>query len=201
MIFLFACLYFHSTPSISSFITVTHNFPKYNLIMSQSSLISFIIIKIKAKLLNPALQKRVLVPIIRQAPWHTYVTLVLSNYLQLLKMPASFNPSVLFDKWNGLPLTNPNSFFRTAQMSPSSKILFWWRFYQAIGGVPQLSLKSLFVSLLCFPDSSDSKASSCNAGDPGSIPGLGRSRGEGNGNPVQYFCLENPMYGEAWQAI
>ena len=116
-------------------------------------------------------------------------------------MPASFNPSVLFDQWNGLPLTNPNSFFRTAQMSPSSKILFSWRFYQAIGGVPQLSLKSLFVSLLCFPDSSDSKASSCNAGDPGSIPGLGRSRGEGNGNPVQYFCLENPMDGEAWQAI
>ena len=44
---------------------------------------------------------------------------------------------------------------------------------------------------------SDSKASACNAGDPGSIPGSGRSPGEGNGNPLQYSCLENPMDG-AW---
>ena len=39
--------------------------------------------------------------------------------------------------------------------------------------------------------------SACNAGDLGSIPGLGRSPGEGNGNPLQYPCLENPMDGEA----
>ena len=42
--------------------------------------------------------------------------------------------------------------------------------------------------------------SACNAGDPGSIPGLGRSPGEGNGNPLQYSCLENPMNGGAWWA-
>ena len=41
------------------------------------------------------------------------------------------------------------------------------------------------------------KASAWNAGDPGSIPGLGRSPGEGNGNPLQYACLENPMDGGA----
>ena len=40
---------------------------------------------------------------------------------------------------------------------------------------------------------SDGKASACNVGDPGSIPGLGRSPGEGNGNPLQYSCLENSM--------
>ena len=51
-----------------------------------------------------------------------------------------------------------------------------------------------------FPGNSDSKESGCNAGDPGSIPGLGRSPGEGNGNPLQYSCLENPMDGGAWQA-
>ena len=45
------------------------------------------------------------------------------------------------------------------------------------------------------------KQSACNAGDPGSIPGLGRSSGEGNGNPLQYFCLENPMDRGAWRAI
>ena len=41
--------------------------------------------------------------------------------------------------------------------------------------------------------------SAYNAGDPGSIPGPGRSPGEGNDNPLQYSCLENPMDGEAWQ--
>ena len=44
-----------------------------------------------------------------------------------------------------------------------------------------------------FPGGSEDKASACNAGDTGLIPGLGRSPGEGNGNPLQYSCLENPM--------
>ena len=51
-----------------------------------------------------------------------------------------------------------------------------------------------------FPGGLDGKESACNAGDPGSIPGLGRSPGEGNGNPVQYSCLENPVNKGAWQA-
>ena len=49
-----------------------------------------------------------------------------------------------------------------------------------------------------FPGGSDSKASAWNAGDPGLIPGLGRSPGEGNGNPLQHSCLENPMDEGAW---
>ena len=48
-----------------------------------------------------------------------------------------------------------------------------------------------------FPGGSDGKASAYNAGDPGSIPGSGRSPGEGNGNPLQYSCLENSMDGGA----
>ena len=52
-----------------------------------------------------------------------------------------------------------------------------------------------------FPGGSDGKASACNAGDPGSIPGLGRSPGEGNGDPLQYSCLENSMDRGDWQAI
>ena len=51
-----------------------------------------------------------------------------------------------------------------------------------------------------FPGGSDSKASAYNAGDPVSIPGWGRSPGKGNGNPLQYSCLENPMDGGAWWA-
>ena len=49
-----------------------------------------------------------------------------------------------------------------------------------------------------FRGVSEVKASASNAGDPGSILGLGRSPGEGNGNPLQYSCLENPMDGGAW---
>ena len=56
------------------------------------------------------------------------------------------------------------------------------------------------ICILDFPGGSDSKASAYNAGDPGSTPGLGRSPGEGNGNPLQYSCLENPMDGGTWQA-
>ena len=48
--------------------------------------------------------------------------------------------------------------------------------------------------------SSDGKASACNAGDLSSIPGSGRSPGEGHGNPLQSSCLENPMDGGAWGA-
>ena len=51
-----------------------------------------------------------------------------------------------------------------------------------------------------FPGGLEGKASAFNAGDLGSIPGWGRSPGEGNGNPLQYSCLENPMDGEAWWA-
>ena len=51
-----------------------------------------------------------------------------------------------------------------------------------------------------FPGGSEVKTSACNAGDLGSIPGSGRSPGEGNGNPLQYSCLENPMDGGAWWA-
>ena len=52
-----------------------------------------------------------------------------------------------------------------------------------------------------FPAGLEVKMSACNARDPDLIPGLGRSLGEGNGNPLQYSCLENPMDRGAWWAI
>ena len=60
-----------------------------------------------------------------------------------------------------------------------------------------------YIPVICwdFSSGTDSKESACNAEDPGSIPGLGRSPGEGNSNPLQYSCLENPMDRGAWQAI
>ena len=54
--------------------------------------------------------------------------------------------------------------------------------------------------ILGFPGGSDCKESTCNAGDLGSIPGLGRSPGGGHGNPLQYSCLENSRDSGAWRA-
>ena len=54
--------------------------------------------------------------------------------------------------------------------------------------------------MLDFPSGSDGKASAYNAGDPGSIPGSGKSSGEGNDNPLQSSCLENPLDRGAWGA-
>ena len=54
---------------------------------------------------------------------------------------------------------------------------------------------------MVFPGDSDGKESACSAGDPGSIPESGISSGEGNGNPLQYSCLENFMDREAWWSI
>ena len=59
----------------------------------------------------------------------------------------------------------------------------------------------ILISLLGysgFPGGSEGKTSAYNSGDPNSIPGSGRSPGEGNGNPLQYPCLENPVDGGAW---
>ena len=56
----------------------------------------------------------------------------------------------------------------------------------------------LYLSVSDFPGGSDGKASVYNAEDLDSVPGLGRSPGEGNGNPLQYYCLENPMDRGAW---
>ena len=57
------------------------------------------------------------------------------------------------------------------------------------------------TKVMGFPHSSVGKSSACNAGDPGSIPGSGRSPGEENGSPLQYSCLGNPMDRGAWQTV
>ena len=61
--------------------------------------------------------------------------------------------------------------------------------------------RGTILEYLDFPCGSGGKVSAYNAGDPGSIPGLGRPPGEGNGHPLQYSCLENPMDRRAWRAV
>ena len=74
---------------------------------------------------------------------------------------------------------------------------------QFVNFVVSRSTKAIVFTrpLAGFPGGSEGKASACGAGDQGLIPGLGRSPGEGNGSPLQYSCLENPMDREAWWAI
>ena len=89
-------------------------------------------------------------------------------------------------KWYPLPNHSPTAGFLPPIPSSQSDLL--------------KHTNLLLIFLYCFPASSGGKEAACHAGDPGSIPGLGRSPGEGNGNPLQYSCLENPMDRGAWQA-
>ena len=70
-------------------------------------------------------------------------------------------------------------------------------FYSVIG---RINIVRYILPRGGFRGGSDNKESTCKAGDLSLIPGLGRSPGEGNGNPLQYSCLENPMDREAWWA-
>ena len=72
--------------------------------------------------------------------------------------------------------------------------------YASLVSLCFLLIITLSLSLLGFPGGSDGNTSACNVGDPGLIPGSGRSPGEGNGNPLQYSCLENPMPRGTWWA-
>ena len=88
----------------------------------------------------------------------------------------------------------------------TNEAVFWWFFFFFLR---QLALSTycqetgncfLIIWKDCFPGGLDSKESACSAGDTGSIPGSGRSPEEGNGYPLQYSCLENPMDRGAWWA-
>ena len=119
---------------------------------------------------------------------HSYVstnTLIIKNSFTALKITC--NPPI-HPTPPALPTTNPlkpQSSFNCLHIFAFSRISDIWNH----------TVCRLFRGL---PGGSEVKASASNAGDPGSIPGLGRSPGEGHGNPLQYSCLENPMDRGAW---
>ena len=100
---------------------------------------------------------------------------------------SSFNG---FNKETLIILANMSKIFQHNIKELSSYFIFF------------LYTKSLYFSLMdeCFPGGSEVNASAWNAGDLGAIPGSGRCPGEGNGNPLQCSCLENPRDGGAWWA-
>ena len=81
-----------------------------------------------------------------------------------------------------------------------SQTVGWGDETKKLMGIRLLEICRPLLDVWGFPGGSDSKVSVCNAGDRGSIPGLGRSPGQGNGSPLQYSGLENPMDGGAWYA-
>ena len=101
--------------------------------------------------------------------------------------------------WSGVPLPSPaicihifNSFFFNTKHWVEFPVL-----YSRFSLVIYFILSFIYI-YMGFPGGSDGKESACNAGDLGLIPRLGRSPGEGNGNPLQYSCLENPMDRGPW---
>ena len=80
----------------------------------------------------------------------------------------------------------------------SKRFSFWWGNFHFCKTTQEICIKYFYLGT--FKGGSEVKASACNVGDLGSIPGSGRFPGEGNGNPLQYSCLENPMDGGAWWA-
>ena len=79
-------------------------------------------------------------------------------------------------------------------------VVFFWSTIVDLSGLTFEMYLFLEIDLCIFPGGSEGKVSAYNVGILGSIPGLGRSPGEGNGNPLQYSCQENPMDGGAWWA-
>ena len=142
-----------------------------------------------------------------------------SNHLilcqPLLLLPSIFPSIRVFSSELTLCVRWPKYWSFSFSISPSNaysgliSFKIYWFDLLAVQGTFKSLLQhhSLKASILwCsdffmgFPGDSEVKVSACNAGDLGSIPGSGRSPGEGNGNPLQYSCLENPMDGGAWWA-
>ena len=91
-------------------------------------------------------------------------------------------------------------FFHSCNVQPKSPLKTYLGSICFKRGTWHILDDSYKIFLLKFPWWLCGKEPACNAGDPGSIAGLGRSPGEGNSNLLQYSCLGNPMNREAWQA-
>ena len=99
----------------------------------------------------------------------------------------------------GMDLSTPDGWVITTWVVSKKLCLSLWSLR---GGAGKTAIYAIWDSLWLFgtPCGSDGKESACNAGDPGLIPGSGRSPGEGDGYPLQFSCLENPMDRGAWWA-
>ena len=101
--------------------------------------------------------------------------------------------------WAGIPLKKWSSHHSQQESLKCSTWMQPQKRQNDLCSFPRQTIQYHNNPSLCFPGGSEVKAFACKAGDPGSIPGLGRSPGEGKGNLLQYSCLENPTDRGAWQ--
>ena len=130
-------------------------------------------------------------------------SLMTSNHLILglpLLLPSIFCSIRVFSNESTLYIRWPKYWSFSFSISPSSEYSGLMFFRIDWFHLLTVQDKCIFLFILDFPRGSEVKVSACNAEDLGSIPGSGRSPGEGNGNPLQYSCLENPMDRGAWWA-
>ena len=104
--------------------------------------------------------------------------------------------------WSGLPFPSPGG-LPNPGIEPDSAALAGGFFTTEPAGKPHKRDRHIrmYSPTVGFPGGSEGQESACNAGDLDSTPRLGRSLEEGNGKPLQYSCLQNPMDRGAWQAI
>ena len=132
---------------------------------------------------------------------HSGLTSFMMDWLDLLSVQGTLK-SLLQHHSSKAWILRHSAFF-TVQLShpymTTGKTIALTR-QTSVSKVMSLLFNMLSRLVHSFPGGSEGKVSACNAGDPGSIPGLGRSPGERKGNPLQYSCLENPMDRGAWRA-
>ena len=119
--------------------------------------------------------------------------------LEVVKQEMVFKDTWASHLWDESLLTKPR-FYLYHQIRDHVKQLLMISGWDVTLQILEFCRAHGFIETLDFPGGSEVKASACNVGDLGSIPGWGSSPGEGNGNPLQYSCLENPMDRGAWQA-
>ena len=143
-------------------------------------------------------------------PWVNLISCTVKSFLNQLRKPTLFfqkaiwGTNLLILYWCVyvvIGLDNPNKFWVGGAGSILA-VLLSINLSIYLSSIYLLSSSGVFIrasfTFRGFPCGSDGKTFACNAGDPGSIPGSGRSPGEGNGNPLQYSCLENSIDWEAW---
>ena len=110
--------------------------------------------------------------------------------------------SITLESFGWVITSFPNNKSSRRKGPTSSAVDTWFGLVlNFIGSIWELAFSLNHMGTRGFLGGSDSTESACNAGDPASVPGLGRSPGEGNGYPLQYSCLENPMDAGAWWTI
>ena len=162
----------------------------------------------------PQVSKESLLALWREAEWREKILKVINEWALQKDLH-----DVAFMNWMGLECEEhgmqvDNRMLRVSNWEMMQWHFLWWcqrpsnflfkgagwarnQFYSSYVTF-EMSNKGTYADSRGFPGGSDIKASACNVGDPGLIPGSGRSPGEGNGNPLQYSCLENPMEGRTW---